>query len=171
MLVLFHIILEIPLLSFTHSAHAHRMCPFRMTQRAPCALFLNAPLPLFQAAGNPMICVFTWCTLIFLVLSCRGSYLFSEFIGFYMSLVTRKPVFLVCDQGRLKPACTFVIHIWHKQVFSWCGSYQCWKIQVKKRTLKHTLRGWKSYLTQCWNPLPLTFMDVMTRELPRKLAE
>ena len=29
------------------------MCPFRMTQRAPCALFLNAPLPLFQAAGNP----------------------------------------------------------------------------------------------------------------------
>ena len=29
------------------------MCPFGMTQRAPCALFLNAPLPLFQAAGNP----------------------------------------------------------------------------------------------------------------------
>ena len=54
MLVLFHIILEIPLLSFTHSAHAHRMCPFRMTQRAPCALFLNAPLPLLQAAGNPI---------------------------------------------------------------------------------------------------------------------
>ena len=53
MLALFHIILEIPLLSFTHSAHAHRMCPFRMTQRAPSALFLNAPLPLFQAAGNP----------------------------------------------------------------------------------------------------------------------
>ena len=53
MLVLFHIILEIPLLSFTHSARPHRMCPFRMTQRAPCALFLNAPLPLFQAAGNP----------------------------------------------------------------------------------------------------------------------
>ena len=24
-----------------------------MTQCAPCALFLNAPLPLFQAAGNP----------------------------------------------------------------------------------------------------------------------
>ena len=54
MLVLFHITLEIPLLSFTHSARAHRMCPFRMTQRAPCALFLNAPLPLFQAAGNPI---------------------------------------------------------------------------------------------------------------------
>ena len=55
MLVLFHIILEIPLLSFTHSARAHRMCPFRMTQSAPCALFLNAPLPLFQAAGNPNV--------------------------------------------------------------------------------------------------------------------
>ena len=26
--------------------------------------------------------------------------------GFLMSLVTRKPVFGVCDQGRLKPACT-----------------------------------------------------------------
>ena len=26
-----------------------------MTQRAPCALFLNAPLPLFQAAGNPTL--------------------------------------------------------------------------------------------------------------------
>ena len=42
MLVLFHIILEIPLLSFTH------MCPFRMTQRAPCALFLNAICPFFR---------------------------------------------------------------------------------------------------------------------------
>ena len=52
MLVLFHIILEIPLLSLS-IARTHRMCPFRMTQRAPCALFLNAPLPLFQAAGNP----------------------------------------------------------------------------------------------------------------------
>ena len=55
MLVLFHMILEIPLLSSTHSSHIHRMCPFWMTQRAPCALFLNAPpLPLFQAAGNSM---------------------------------------------------------------------------------------------------------------------
>ena len=75
-----------------------------------------------------------------------------------MSLVTRKPVFGVCDQVRLKPACSatetskslemldlenrnmilsnrnnkgadqtvwmhrlicsFVVHIWHKQVFS-----------------------------------------------------
>ena len=26
-----------------------------MTQRAQCALFLNAPLPLFQAAGNPIL--------------------------------------------------------------------------------------------------------------------
>ena len=31
------------------------MCPFGMTQRALCALFLNAPLPLFQAAGNPTV--------------------------------------------------------------------------------------------------------------------
>ena len=79
---------------------------------------------------------------------------------YLMSLVTRKPVFGVCDQVRLEPACaateaslrleisdietgdiilsrqqtkkvlirlrrlicTFVVRIWHKQVFSWHGS-------------------------------------------------
>lgn len=31
-----------------------------------------------------------------------------------------------------------------------------------------TFLGRKSYLTQCWKPLPLIFMVVMTREFPRK---
>ena len=61
-----HYIWNTPFVFYAQRAGAHRMCPFRMTQRAPCALFLNAPLPLFQAAGNRII---------LLVLSCRGSYI------------------------------------------------------------------------------------------------
>lgn len=33
-----------------------------------------------------------------------------------------------------------------------------------------TFLGWNSYLTQCWNPLPLTFIDVNTKQLPTKWA-
>ena len=52
MLVLFHIILEIPF-CLLRTARAHRMCPFRMTQRTPCALFLNAPPASFPGCGKP----------------------------------------------------------------------------------------------------------------------
>lgn len=34
-----------------------------------------------------------------------------------------------------------------------------------------TLRGWNSYLTQCWKPLPFTFIDVRTKQFPTKCAE
>lgn len=33
-----------------------------------------------------------------------------------------------------------------------------------------TFLGWNSYLTQCWNPLPLTFIDVNTKQFPTKWA-
>jgi len=33
-----------------------------------------------------------------------------------------------------------------------------------------TFRGWNSYFTQCWKPLPLTFIEVRTRQLPTKCA-
>lgn len=36
--------------------------------------------------------------------------------------------------------------------------------------LTHTFLGWNSYLTQCWKPLPLTFIDVSTRQFPTKWA-
>lgn len=33
-----------------------------------------------------------------------------------------------------------------------------------------TFLGWNSYLTQCWNPFPLIFIDVSTKQLPTKCA-
>lgn len=33
-----------------------------------------------------------------------------------------------------------------------------------------TFLGWNSYLTQCWKPLPLTFIDVNTKQFPTKWA-
>lgn len=33
-----------------------------------------------------------------------------------------------------------------------------------------TFRGWNSYLTQCWKPLPLIFIDVNTKQFPTKWA-
>lgn len=37
-------------------------------------------------------------------------------------------------------------------------------------SVARTFLGWNSYLTQCWNPLPLTFIDVNTKQLPTKWA-
>lgn len=34
-----------------------------------------------------------------------------------------------------------------------------------------TLRGWKSYFTQCWKPFPFDFSDVTMRQFPTKWAE
>ena len=73
----------------------------------------------------------------------------------YMSHVTKKPCLQAVDEWRFTPACSaaetsqglgisdaqadlrlcclprrlicaFVVRIWHKQVFSWCGSYYNW---------------------------------------------
>ena len=56
MIVLFHIILEIPLLSFTHSAHARAQnVPFSNDSTRTMCPFSECPLPLFQAAGNPIL--------------------------------------------------------------------------------------------------------------------
>ena len=35
-------------------------------------------------------------------------------------------------------------------------------------SVRFTFLGWNSYLTQCWKPLPLIFIDVKTRQLPTK---
>lgn len=37
--------------------------------------------------------------------------------------------------------------------------------------LNFTLRGWKSYFTQCWKPFPLDFKEVTMRQFPTKCAE
>lgn len=39
------------------------------------------------------------------------------------------------------------------------------------RRAKRTFRGWNSYFTQCWKPLPLIFIEVNTKQLPTKWAE
>ena len=62
------------------------MCPFRMTQRAPCALFLNAPLPLFQAAGNPISYgyIIFFVTVIYYIVKTKN-----EFCKFYQNILRR----------------------------------------------------------------------------------
>ena len=44
------------------------MCPFRMTQRAPCALFLNAPCPFFRLRETLKVRLFADDTIAYLVI-------------------------------------------------------------------------------------------------------
>ena len=41
----------------------------------------------------------------------------------------------------------------------------------REASTRPTLRGWKSYFTQCWKPFPLDFSDVTIKQLPTKWAE
>lgn len=45
----------------------------------------------------------------------------------------------------------------------------CYRAGHKKKN--NTFRGWNSYFTQCWNPLPLIFIEVNTKQFPTKWAE
>ena len=60
-----------------------------------------------------------------------------------MSLVTRKPVFGVCDQGRLKPACTATAVMWRLEILD--IETRGIKLHVsKQRTTKVLIRLYRS---------------------------
>ena len=94
---------------------------------------------------------------------------------FYMNLVTRKPVFGVCDTVWLmrRLICTFVVHIWHKQVFSWCCSYLnqffCQKIlSFQMLFLNFHYKGWPKQCIDSFNFM--TLWHNLSKILPNVLV-
>lgn len=80
-------------------------------------------------------------------------------------LVARKLVYFLL----IRCTAFLIVHIANASSFCKQGDFSV--PNSSDATWLLTFLGWNSYLTQCWNPFPLTFIEVNTRQLPTKWAE